>query len=170
MAQKVLCNALRTKDKRKADETYNIEDNEASEEDGDLHRKGEGQGAVERASAAARIVAPTVTMRIWLALCMGKKMAGISAIWSSFLKRQDGSYNLMEIYSDKKENLTAKSFFKTRKGISQRAMLLNESSTLTSVTAGATLLDGTKLPKFFENPTIAEEESIGYRFREGETM
>ena len=37
-------------------------------------------------------------------------------------------------------------------------MLLNESSTLTSVTDGATLLDGAKLPKFFENPTIEEEE------------
>lgn len=40
--------------------------------------------------------------------------------------------------------------------------LKNESSHLTSVTDGPTLYDGAKLPKFFENPTIMEKESIEY--------
>lgn len=78
-----------------------------------------------------------------------------------FLKETaDGSYNLMEIYSDRKGNLTAKSFFKSKEGVSQRAMLLNESSTLTSVTDGATLFDGANLPKFFELSTDEDAESL----------
>lgn len=78
-----------------------------------------------------------------------------------FLKgTADGSYNLMEIYSDSKGNLTAKSFFKSKEGVSQRAMLLHESSTLTSVTDGATLSDDAKLPKFFELSTDEDAESL----------
>lgn len=78
-----------------------------------------------------------------------------------FLKgTADGSYNLMEIYSDSKGNLTAKSFFKIKEGVSQRAMLLHESSTLTSVTDGATLSDDAKLPKFFELSTDGDAESL----------
>ena len=82
-----------------------------------------------------------------------------------FLKgAEDGSYNLMEVYSDRKGNLTSKSFFKNKEGVSQRAMLLNESSTLTSVTDGATLSDGAKLPKFFEYPkSEGEEDKIFFR-------
>lgn len=75
----------------------------------------------------------------------------------------------MEVYSDRKGNLTAKSYFKSKEGVSQRAMLLNESSTLTSVTDGATLSDSAKLPKFFESATISEEESFDFRYRDGET-
>ena len=78
-----------------------------------------------------------------------------------FLKETaDGSYNLMEIYSDRKGNLTAKSYFKSKEGVSQRAMLLRESSTLTSVTDGATLFDGANLPKFFELSTDGKAESL----------
>lgn len=108
-----------------------------------------------------------------------------------FKEAENGTYNLMEIYSDRKGNLTAKTFYKTRKdaaqrvmdikksllptsetyfgailsdksgeGVSQRAMPLNESSTLTSVTDGATLFDGAKLPKFFELSTDGEAESL----------
>ena len=108
-----------------------------------------------------------------------------------FKEAENGTYNLMEIYSDRKGNLTAKTFYKTRKdaaqrvmdikksllptsetyfgailsdksgeGVSQRAMPLNESSTLTSVTDGATLFEGAKLPKFFELSTDVEAESL----------
>lgn len=78
----------------------------------------------------------------------GKEKSGNQRNMFFFLKETDnGSYNLMEVYSDRKGNLTAKSFFKSKEGVSQRAMLLNESSTLTSVTDGATLSDGAKLPK-----------------------
>lgn len=81
----------------------------------------------------------------------------------------EGAYNLLEIYGDRKGNLTAKTFYKTRKGVSQRVLSLMKSEHLTSVTDGATLSDVAKLPKLFENPTIAEEESFVYRFRDGET-
>ena len=44
--------------------------------------------------------------------------------------------------------LTAKSFFKSKEGVSQRAMLLHEYSTPTFVTDGATLFNDTKIPNF----------------------
>lgn len=59
--------------------------------------------------------------------------------------------------------------YKTRKGVSQRVLSLMKSEHLTSVTDVATLSDGAKLPKFFDNPTITEEESLNFRFRDGET-
>ena len=82
---------------------------------------------------------------------------------------QEGAYNLLEVYGDRKGNLTAKTFYKTKKAVSQRVLSLKKSEHLTSVTDGASLSDGAKLPKFFENPTIVEEESFEYRFRDGET-
>lgn len=94
-------------------------------------------------------------------IVFGKETSGNQRNMFFFLKEaNDGSYNLMEVYSDKKGNLTAKSFFKSKEGVSQRAMLLNESSTLTSVTDGATLSDGAKLPKFFEYPTSGSEDLL----------
>lgn len=99
----------------------------------------------------------------------GKEVGGNERNMFFFLKgTAGGSYNLMEVYSDKRGNLTAKSFFKSKEGVSQRAMLLNESSTLTSVTDGATLFGDAKLPKFFEYPTNEEEDSDGLRFRDGD--
>ena len=89
----------------------------------------------------------------------GKEKDGNQRNMFFFLKEAEGgSYNLMEVYADRRGNLTAKSFFKSKEGVSQRAVLLSESSTLTSVTDGATLLDGAKLPKFFDNPIVEEEE------------
>ena len=84
-----------------------------------------------------------------------------------FLKEaENGSYSLMEVYADRKGNLTSKSFFKSKEGVSQRAVSLkNESSHLTSVTDGATLLDNAKLPKFFEYPK-SEGEDDQIRFRD----
>ena len=96
----------------------------------------------------------------------GKETVGNQRSMFFFLKEtEDGSYNLMEVYSDRKGNLTAKSFFKSKEGVSQRAMLLNESSTLTSVTDGATLLSDANLPKFFEYPKSGDEDGI-MRFRD----
>lgn len=97
----------------------------------------------------------------------GKEASGNARKMFFFLKgTEGGSYNLMEVYSDRKGNLTAKSFFKSKEGVSQRVMLLGESSTLTSVTDGATLFDGAKLPTFFEYPKSEEEKTI--RFRDGD--
>ena len=109
----------------------------------------------------------------------GKETTGSQRNMFFFLKEcSDGSYKLMEIYSDRRGNLTAKSFFKSKEGVSQRAMsLITESSHLTSITDGATLSDGAKLPKFFsdskqsavekrpgvdnfENPTVKKKESL----------
>ena len=91
----------------------------------------------------------------------GKEKDGNQRNMFFFLKEAEGgSYNLMEVYADRRGNLTAKSFFKSKEGVSQRAVLLSESSTLTSVTDGATLLDGAKLPKFFDNPIVEEETLV----------
>lgn len=94
----------------------------------------------------------------------GKEIGGNERNMFFFLKETTGgSYNLMEVYSDKRGNLTAKSFFKSKEGVSQRAMLLGESSTLTSITDGATLFGDAKLPKFFEYPTSEREELLRFR-------
>ncbi len=68
-----------------------------------------------------------------------------------FLKRnENGTYNLAEIYTTKRGNLTAKSFYNTKKGISQRANELNSKSLhFTPKTEGESLL-GAKIPKLFE--------------------
>ncbi|MDE5559324.1 MAG: hypothetical protein K2I84_01555 [Bacteroidales bacterium] len=60
-----------------------------------------------------------------------------------------GTYNLLEVYADKRGNLTAKTFYKTKKGVSQRVMHF---STLhfTSETDGATLNVGTNIPQILE--------------------
>lgn len=57
---------------------------------------------------------------------------------------------------------------KTKEGVSQRAVSLMKSPHLTSVTDGATLLDGAKLPTFFESVTPHGEESSHYRCRDEE--
>ena len=76
---------------------------------------------------------------------------------------QGGTYNLLEIYGDRKGNLTAKTFYKTKKAVSQRVLSLMKSEHLTSVTDGASLSDA-KLPKFFEYPkTEGEEDKIRFR-------
>lgn len=99
----------------------------------------------------------------------GKEPDGLKRNLFYFLApAQEGAYNLLEIYGDRKGNLTAKTFYKTRKGVSQRVLSLMKSEHLTSVTDGATLSDGAKLPKFFDN-SISGHEMIEYRFRESET-
>lgn len=99
----------------------------------------------------------------------GKEPDGLKRNLFYFLApAQEGAYNLLEIYGDRKGNLTAKTFYKTRKGVSQRVLSLMKSEHLTSVTDGATLSDGAKLPKFFDN-SISEHEMIEYRFRDSET-
>ena len=77
---------------------------------------------------------------------------------------QGGSYNLLEIYGDRKGNLTAKTFYKTKKAVSQRVLSLLKSEHLTSVTDGASLSDDAKLPKFFEySKSEGEEDKIRFR-------
>lgn len=77
-----------------------------------------------------------------------------------FLKEaENGTYNLLEIYADKKGNLTAKTFYKTKEGVSQRAMTLSKSLHTTSETDGATLNDDAKIPQMFESASVEDENS-----------
>ena len=47
----------------------------------------------------------------------------------AFLKQSDkGAYNLIEVYGDRKGNLTAKTLYKTKRGVSQRAIALIKES------------------------------------------
>lgn len=64
----------------------------------------------------------------------------------------NGLYNLTEVCSTKKGNLTAKSFFKSKKkGISQRIMEIKDSLLPTSVTySGEFLSSDAKIPTLFE--------------------
>lgn len=70
-----------------------------------------------------------------------------------------GAYNLLEIQGDRKGNLTAKTFYKTKKAVSQRVLSLMKSEHLTSVTDGASLSDA-NLPNFFELPTDDGYENL----------
>lgn len=61
-----------------------------------------------------------------------------------FLKQaEDGTLNLAEIYSDKKGNLTAKSYYKTKKGVDQRVLEIKNSLLPTpEASSGSPLSDG----------------------------
>lgn len=61
-----------------------------------------------------------------------------------FLKQaEDGTLNLAEIYSDKKGNFTAKSYYKTKKGVDQRVMEIKNSLLPTpEASSGSPLSDG----------------------------
>lgn len=80
-----------------------------------------------------------------------------------FKEAEDGTYNLMEIYSDKKGNLTAKTFYKTKKGSNQRVIDIEKSLLLTSETSLVHSLSDAKIPQMFETPSVEDNYS-----REGE--
>ena len=69
-----------------------------------------------------------------------------------FIKQAaDGTYNLTEVYADRRGNLTAKSFFKSKKSIAQRAdELLNSPKLKTSETGGESSFSSAKIPQIFE--------------------
>ena len=84
----------------------------------------------------------------------------------------NGLYNLTEVCSTKKGNITAKSFFKTKKkGINQRVMEITDSLLPTSVTySGEFLSSGAKLPNLFDiqkdlDENVAEDDIF---FRDGD--
>ena len=70
-----------------------------------------------------------------------------------------GAYNLLEVYADKKGNLSSKTYYKTKKGVSQRVMNISNSLHSTSVADGATLSD-TKVPQMFDNSKLSEEKPL----------
>lgn len=89
-----------------------------------------------------------------------KEEKGLERKMFSFLKGAErGSYNLLEIYSDKRGNLTAKSFYKSKEGVSQRAMLLERTLHSTSETDGATLNGDAKIPQMIELSSVEEDKN-----------
>lgn len=76
-----------------------------------------------------------------------------------FKINEKGTYNLAEIYTDKKGNLSAKSFYNTRKGIYCRVDELLKSSKLTTSEANRASLSYAKIPKLFKL-TIPERQII----------
>lgn len=78
-----------------------------------------------------------------------------------FLKQaEDGTLNLAEIYSDKKGNLTAKSYYKTKKGVDQRVMEIKNSLLPTpEASSGSPLSDGKGINFFsIEQEKTAEND------------
>lgn len=73
-----------------------------------------------------------------------------------FKEAENGTYNLMVIYSDKKGNLTAKTIFKTKKGSNQRVIDIEKSLLLTSGTSLVHPLSDAKVPQMFERTNIEE--------------
>ena len=81
-----------------------------------------------------------------------------------FLKENEtGSYNLLEVYADRKGNLTSKSFFKSKEGVSQRVISLKNDPTLYVRDGWGNPLDGANLPKFFEYPKSDDEPQYHFR-------
>lgn len=82
-----------------------------------------------------------------------------SKLFFFLCKSSDGAYNLAEIYSNSNGNLSLKSLYNTKKGPSQRVMMLMSTLLPTSVTySGSTLSSGAKLPNLFELHKDFEEK------------
>ena len=72
-----------------------------------------------------------------------EKMDNRKAFFFFLKQAEDGTLNLAEIYSDKKGNLTAKSYYKTKKGVDQRVMEIKNSLLPTpEASSGSPLSDG----------------------------
>ena len=82
-----------------------------------------------------------------------------------FLKHaEDGTLNLAEIYSDKKGNLTAKSYYKTKKGVDQRVMEIKNSLLPTpEASSGSPLSDGKGINFFSIEQEKTEESAANER-------
>ncbi|MGN0207170.1 MAG: LPD23 domain-containing protein [Muribaculaceae bacterium] len=91
-----------------------------------------------------------------------------------FKDAKDGTYNLMEIYSDGKGNLTAKTLYKTRKDATQRVMDIEKSLLPTSETYSGAILSDAKIPRIFDNAIVEEVKNSnsqnGTLFESEDTM
>lgn len=72
----------------------------------------------------------------------------------------NGTYNLLEVYANKKGNLTAKTYYKTKKDATQRVMELSKTLLPTSETYSGAILSKAKVPQMFESANIAEEKVL----------
>lgn len=89
-----------------------------------------------------------------------EKMDNRKAFFFFLKQAEDGTLNLAEIYSDKKGNLTAKSYYKTKKGVDQRVMEIKNSLLPTpEASSGSPLSDGKGINFFsIEQEKTAENE------------
>ena len=71
-----------------------------------------------------------------------------------------GTYNLLEVYSDRKGNLSTKTYYKTKKDAAQRVMELKSSLLPTSETYSGAILSDTKIPQIFELPKVSAQFSL----------
>ena len=71
-----------------------------------------------------------------------------------------GTYNLLEVYSDRKGNLSTKTYYKTKKDAAQRVMELKSSLLPTSETYSGAILSDTKIPQIFELPKVSTRISL----------
>ena len=71
-----------------------------------------------------------------------------------------GTYNLLEVYSDRKGNLSTKTYYKTKKDAAQRVMELKSSLLPTSETYSGAILSDTKVPQIFELPKVSAQFSL----------
>ena len=71
-----------------------------------------------------------------------------------------GTYNLLEVYSDRKGNLSTKTYYKTKKDAAQRVMELKSSLLPTSETYSGAILSDTKIPQIFELPKGSAKFSL----------
>ncbi len=81
-------------------------------------------------------------------------------LFYSLMDSGSGTYNLLEIYSDRKGNLSAKTYYKTKKDAAQRVMELNKTLLPTSETYSGAILSGTKIPQIFELPKVKTRNSL----------
>ena len=79
----------------------------------------------------------------------------------AFLKKSDaGTYNLLEVYSIKNGNLTAKTFLNVKKSISQRVMELKRPLLSTSETYFGESSLTTNIPQLFESTKSFDAKTI----------
>lgn len=71
----------------------------------------------------------------------------------------EGTYNLLEVYSDGKGAMSSKTYYKTKKGVSQRAISLIDSLHSTPEADGATLSNA-KIQQIFELPKVEPRKSL----------
>lgn len=93
----------------------------------------------------------------------GQELSSATKIVESFENPSVNGENLLEIYSDKRDNLTTNSFYKSKEGVSQRAISLTRPLHSTSRTDGATLNDIANISQMFDT-SILEDENL----REGD--
>ena len=82
-----------------------------------------------------------------------------------FLKQEPSfTYNLLMIHSDSKGNLTMKTYYKTKRGVSQRVMEIQSLLSTSGTYSGATSNSSAKIVKIIENPTLPSKKKLTILF------